>query len=74
MIIPVLEIRSLLSFTAPILGGIVFVILRWMQAAKDATEQQKKIAAEAKASAAAEARATAKAQAMVTASARAACK
>lgn len=45
-----------------------------MQAAKDATEQQKKIAAEAKASAATEARATAKAQAMVTASARAACK
>ena len=43
--------------------------LRWMQAAKDATEQQKKIAAEAKASAAAEARATAKAQAIVTASA-----
>ena len=41
--------------------------LRWMQAAKDATEQQKKIAAEAKASAAAEARATAKAQAIVTA-------
>ena len=67
MIIPVLEIQRPLSFTALILGGIVF-------AAKDATEQQKKIAAEAKASAAAEARATAKAQAMGTASARAACK